>query len=83
MEIRSTDAANAELYSCGSNAIRTGMAPNEYTLICDGNEISLQINNKKVRTIIKVKVIEHFRLRGLFALFTKQRDFVGGVRDNL
>jgi hypothetical protein len=46
-----TEAAYAELYSGGSNAIRTGMATNEYTLICDGNEISLYINGTKVRTV--------------------------------
>jgi hypothetical protein len=46
-----TEAAYAELYSGGSNAIRTGMATNEYTLICDGNEVSLYINGKKVRTV--------------------------------
>jgi hypothetical protein len=28
-----------------------GMATNEYTLICDGNEISLYINGTKVRTV--------------------------------
>ena len=46
-----TDAVYAELYSGGSNDIRTGMATNTYTLICDGNEISLYINGKKVRTV--------------------------------
>lgn len=46
-----TEAAYAELYSGGSNDIRTGMATNEYTLICDGNEVSLYINGKKVRTV--------------------------------
>jgi len=46
-----TEAVYAELYSGGSNDIRTGMATNEYTLICDGNEISLYINGKKVRSV--------------------------------
>jgi hypothetical protein len=46
-----TDAAYAELYSGGSNAIHTGMATNEYTLICEGNDVSLYINGKKVRTV--------------------------------
>jgi hypothetical protein len=46
-----TDAAYAELYSGGSNNIRTGMATNEYTLICEGNNVSLYINGKKVRTV--------------------------------
>ena len=46
-----TEAAYAELYSGGSNAIRMGMATNEYTLICEGNEISLYINGTKVRTV--------------------------------
>jgi hypothetical protein len=46
-----TEAVYAELYSGGSNAIRTGMATNEYTFICDGNEISLYINGKKVRSV--------------------------------
>jgi hypothetical protein len=46
-----TDAAYAELYSGGSNAIHTGMATNEYTLICQGNDVSLYINGKKVRTV--------------------------------
>jgi hypothetical protein len=44
-------AAYAELFSGGSNAIRTGMATNEYTLICEGDEVSLYINNTKVRTV--------------------------------
>jgi hypothetical protein len=46
-----TEASYAELYSGGSNAIHTGMATNEYTLICEGNEVSLYINGKKVRTV--------------------------------
>ena len=46
-----TEAVYVELYNGGSNDIRTGMATNEYTLICDGHEISLYINGKKVRSV--------------------------------
>lgn len=45
-----TEAVYAELYSGGSNDIRTGMSTNTYRLVCDGNEISLYINDKKVRS---------------------------------
>jgi hypothetical protein len=44
-------AAYAELYSGGSNAIRTGMTTNTYTMICEDNKISLYINDTKVRTV--------------------------------
>lgn len=44
-------AAYAELYSGGSNAIRTGMSTNTYSLVCEGNKISLYINDTKVRTV--------------------------------
>jgi hypothetical protein len=44
-------AVYVELYSGGSNAIRTGMTTNSYSLVCDGNQISLYINDKLVRTV--------------------------------
>ena len=46
-----TEAAYAELYSGGSNDIRMGMSTNTYRLVCEGNQISLYINDKKVRTV--------------------------------
>ena len=45
------DAAYAELFSGGSNAIRTGMTTNTYALVCEDNKISLYINDTKVRTV--------------------------------
>ena len=46
-----TEAAYAELYSGGSNAIHTGMTTNIYRLVCESNEVSLYINGTKVRTV--------------------------------
>ena len=46
-----TEAFYTELYSGGSNDIRTGMSTNIYRLVCDDNEIALYINDKKVRSV--------------------------------
>ena len=46
-----SSAVYAELYSGGSNAIHTGMTTNTYTLICEGNRISLYINDRMVRSV--------------------------------
>lgn len=43
--------AYAELYSGGSTAIRMGMVANEFTVICQGDKLSLYINGTKVRTV--------------------------------
>ena len=39
------------LYNGGSNAVRTGMVENEYTVICSGNTLALYINGTKVRSV--------------------------------
>ena len=43
-------AAYEKLYDGGSNAIRTGMAINEYTAVCNGNSLTLYVNGTKVHT---------------------------------
>lgn len=39
------------LYSGGSTAIKTGKDVNDYSIICDGNEFTLFINDQEVRTV--------------------------------
>lgn len=39
------------IYNGGSTAIKSGKETNEYTAICDGNELSLYINGKEARTV--------------------------------
>ena len=40
-----------ELYSGGSQAIKTGKATNDYTVICNGDKLSLYINGVETRTV--------------------------------
>lgn len=43
------------IYNGGSNKIKSGKETNEYTAVCNGNELSLFINGEEARTVTESK----------------------------
>ena len=59
------DGKYYNIYNGGSNLIKTGKDTNSYTLICNGNELTLGVNGTKVKTVTE----KTYRLRDGLAGF--------------